>query len=141
MENEKHTSSTFIPVRQSGEILMQLRDDGNGKIIPYPNMWNFLGGGVEGNESNIEAAVREAKEECNLEVGADSYRLIFVYDHDNTVSDHVYVCDVSSSWEPEMNEGREMRWMKLEEVKNLQLGFEQEKIIPELEKFLQQATG
>ena len=29
-----------------------------------------------------------------------------------------------------------MKWMKLDEIKKLRLGFEQEKIIPKLEKFL-----
>ena len=132
----KHTSSTFIPIRSSGEILMQLRDDGGGKKILYPNAWNFLGGAVEDGENHLEAAVREAREECDLELDASHYKLIFVYSHDNTFSDYVYVCEVGESWEPKVNEGRKMRWMKLEEIKKLQLGFEQEKIIPELEKFL-----
>ena len=35
---------------------------------PFPNMWNSIGGKIEEGESLIEAAKREALEECGLDI-------------------------------------------------------------------------
>ena len=71
------TAGTLLLVYNSkNEVLMQLRSD-------Y-NMWGFPGGAMELGESFEEVAIRELKEETNLEVdelkllkvlsGKDTYR-------------------------------------------------------------------
>jgi 8-oxo-dGTP diphosphatase len=51
-----------------GELLLTtLRDDLPG--IPYPGMWDFVGGGREGRESPRETLSREAEEEVGLDLG------------------------------------------------------------------------
>jgi 8-oxo-dGTP diphosphatase len=63
-------AATIVLLSSSNKILMQLRDDGNGKSILYPNMWNFPGGEKEADESRLECAVREVKEEFNLDISS-----------------------------------------------------------------------
>lgn len=124
---------TFILVRPDGKILMQKRDDGRGKEIPYPNMWCFPGGGKESGEDHIEATVREIKEEYNLDVPAECCKLIFAYDHDNNLGDQVFVCKVPQDASPELYEGAEMQWMAVEEIKNLQLAWQQNQVFDRIE--------
>ncbi len=45
-------------------LLVLLRDDT--PLIPYPNHWDFPGGGREGNETPFETAQRETIEEVGL---------------------------------------------------------------------------
>ena len=133
---QTHTAVTFIPINKTGKILMQLRDDGGGKQIPYPNTWNFLGGAVEAGENYLECVIREADEECEMKLKKQQCELIYVYNHDDTVDDQVFVCKVRGYEKVIVHEGREMRWMSLSEIKKLKLAFEQKKIIPQLEKYL-----
>ena len=46
--------------------MLYLRD--NNPLIPSPGHWDLIGGGVEENESDMEALEREIKEEINIEV-------------------------------------------------------------------------
>ncbi len=130
---KKITGVTFIIFRPSGEILMQLRDENSKR---YKNTWCFPGGTPESGEELLTTAMREAKEEYEIEVKAENCKELMIYDLSYGVSAKVFVCLVNQNQTPKLNEGLDMKWMKLEEIKSLQLGFEQEKIIPEIEKFL-----
>jgi 8-oxo-dGTP diphosphatase len=70
MDVDENTSkaigATVVLRRPDGTILMQLRDDGRGTSIPYPNMWNFPGGAVEPDEEPFDAAIREIAEEFEI---------------------------------------------------------------------------
>ncbi len=48
------------------EVLIFLRD--NTQEIPYPNMWDVLGGHVELDETPKECIIREMKEEIGLDL-------------------------------------------------------------------------
>lgn len=51
-------------------VLTYLRDDKDG--IPFRGMWDLAGGGREGNESPLDCARRETREEFGLIVDQDS---------------------------------------------------------------------
>jgi 8-oxo-dGTP diphosphatase len=53
-----------IAVLRRGRVLALLRDDRAG--IPFPGQWDLLGGGREGDESPLDCALREAREEAGL---------------------------------------------------------------------------
>lgn len=56
----------------AGEVLVQHRDD-----IPqilWPDSLSTFGGGVEGDESNDEALIREIKEELDIELADYQYK-------------------------------------------------------------------
>lgn len=48
------------------EVLIIRRDDRTD--IPFPNMWDFPGGGREGQETPFETMARETREEVSLHV-------------------------------------------------------------------------
>lgn len=50
------------------QLLIILRDDR--ADIPFPNMWDFPGGGREGDESPFETMARETYEEVSLIIPA-----------------------------------------------------------------------
>jgi len=58
-----------------GCVLTMLRDDK--PDIPFPAMWDFPGGGREGEETPEECVLRELKEEFGLRLSLDclTYRL------------------------------------------------------------------
>jgi 8-oxo-dGTP diphosphatase len=57
-----HRARAFAAIIQDGEIVMVRVVDGNRQF------WTLPGGGVEGLETLEEAAIREAKEEVNLDI-------------------------------------------------------------------------
>ena len=59
------------------KVLTILRDDKDD--IPCPNMWEFPGGGREGNESPFECAAREVHEELGIHLTEDCLRWSKVY--------------------------------------------------------------
>lgn len=126
---------TFILVRPSGEMLMQLRDDGRGKKIEYPNMWCFPGGGMEKGEEPIEASIREIREEYGIEIQRNQCELLTVYNHDDD-TDYVFICKVGSDAVPVLHEGADMKWFNIDAIKQLPLAWGQEKITPTVEGYL-----
>jgi len=48
----------------NGKLLMLLRDDKPGVV--NPNVWGIIGGGIDGNETPLEAIKRESKEEISV---------------------------------------------------------------------------
>lgn len=127
---------TFVLLREDGKILMQLRDDGNGKQILYPNTWTIPGGNRELGESDVEGIIREIKEELNLEVSPSECEFIFEFMYDENVRDRVFLCRVKQDVKVELHEGAAIEWMMLRDIKKLKLAFYSEEIIPTLEKIL-----
>jgi 8-oxo-dGTP diphosphatase len=65
----KPFSGTKIALVNQGRVLTILRDDK--PDIDFPGMWDFPGGGREGNETPIATAIREIKEELNIDLIPD----------------------------------------------------------------------
>ncbi len=124
--------TTFIILRPDKTILMQLRDNNSKK---YKNMWCFPGGVCDGTEKYINTAIREAKEEYELTLTKENCTLLkrrlklsaLIY---------VYVCNIDDIQTPVLHEGADMKWMNIDEIKQLKLGFRQSCIIPKLDKYL-----
>ena len=49
---------------KNDKLVIYLRDDK--PTIPYPNMWDLLGGGIEPGETAEEAGIREVEEEIGV---------------------------------------------------------------------------
>lgn len=133
--------TTFILRKPSGKMLMQLRDDGGGKKIRYPSTWCFPGGKVEEGEAYLDCVIREIKEEYGVSIKKEACHLILTYDHDDSRNDYVYLCEIPEDVEVVCNEGKDARWMMLEEIKQLSLGWEQEKFLLQLEEWLKKDAG
>jgi len=125
----KPISATVLLQRPDGRLLMQLRDDGGGKPIPYPNAWNFPGGHVEPGETPLEAAIREIAEEFEIVLAPENCTEVWRYTHAHAEVDHVFLCRVPTETKPVMHEGAAWAWMTRQEIAGLYLGFEQDKIV------------
>jgi 8-oxo-dGTP diphosphatase len=125
----KPVGATVILQRPDGTVLMQLRDDGGGFSIPCPNMWNFPGGAVESNERPLEAAIREIAEEFEIDLDPSNCTEIWRYSHEHAAVDHIFLCSTPSDTTPVLHEGAAWAWMTLTEIAELELGFEQAKIV------------
>ncbi|MGD0976813.1 MAG: NUDIX domain-containing protein [Minisyncoccia bacterium] len=128
------TGVTFIILNSSGKALMQLRDLNSKR---YANMWCFPGGTIEPDEDSLATVIREAKEEYNLEIKITDCVELMVYDLPYDVSAKVYICKLYQDQNPVLNEGADMKWMEIDKIENLQLGFGQRVIVPKLKEFLQ----
>ncbi|MEZ4195210.1 MAG: NUDIX domain-containing protein [Candidatus Paceibacterota bacterium] len=60
-----------VAVLFGDKLVMQLRDDKPG--LRFANMWDFPGGGREGEETPIECAIREIKEEFGILLKSESF--------------------------------------------------------------------
>lgn len=112
---------------------MQLRDNHSKR---YPNTWCFPGGTIEIGESPIKTVVREIQEEYSLDINMEDCKPLMTYALSYGVSCQVYRCHYFGSEAPVLKEGADMKWMKLEEIKNLNLGFEQSVIVDKLDHIL-----
>ncbi|MBI4114255.1 MAG: NUDIX domain-containing protein [Candidatus Niyogibacteria bacterium] len=137
MENNiQSKGATFIALRPDGTMLMQLRDE-NCKM--YPGEWTFPGGACDGDEDPLTAAVREAKEEYDLQLDEHSGELLMQYEapYNNNLVEYVYMFPVTYEQSPVLREGADMKWMDLDEIKHVQVGFHKKEIVvPKLEAFL-----
>lgn len=125
----QNTGVVFALVRDR-KILMQQRD---GNCTRFPFKWCIPGGGTDGNETPEQTLLREVKEEYNLDLKLE--QCSFLMDSRNGYN-KVYVCNVAPDQEPIMQEGLAMKWMLIEEIEKMELGFNQEKIVAELKKVI-----
>ncbi len=133
-KKQKLTGITFILVRPNSEMLLQLRDE---KSRYYPNTWCFPGESAEGNEEPIQMVIRGVQEEYNVRVSKNICQFLTV-NHLPHINQEiaVFICKIDDNQTPVMREGKKMRWMGINEIKKLELGFEQNKILPFIEEFL-----
>jgi 8-oxo-dGTP pyrophosphatase MutT (NUDIX family) len=120
-----------VILEKNGKFLLQLRS--NIKKISYPNMWGLFGGGRKQNETPEQTAIREIKEELNLDLIQNKLKLLLI----NSEGHHIfrYFKDIKNS-KLELNEGQEMKFFSPKEILNLKnkvpgLG----KLIENLKKF------
>lgn len=91
------------------EILFQLRDE-HGK---NPNRWGIFGGGINRNESPLDALKRELREELGLQIHKSEikkyYKIPFINYH---------IFEIYLEKKPKkylLKEGKDMKFMKKEE--------------------------
>lgn len=119
--------------------MLILRDDGNGKVIPYPNKWDFPGGAVEDDETSLQALAREMKEELELDIDPQRCVFLFSYTHHDIVDDF-YSYNVPQAARLVQHEGADMKWMSLDEIKKLKLAWDAHEILPQLESKLSEIS-
>ena len=123
------TGVIFALIRDN-KILMQQRD---GNTDRFPFKWCIPGGEKEENEKWEDTLLREVKEEYNLDIEMNQCKYLMDY---NNGLDKVYVCRINFTQVPKLQEGLAMKWMTIDEIEKLELGFDQGGIIPALKKEL-----
>jgi len=122
------TSGSKGLVIYKGKLLLVLRD--NKSDIPWPNTWEYIGGGKELGESFEETGLREIEEEFGIRpknytfLGIENYpgrqagRFIAILSDEEFQNIHFG------------NEGVKFNWFTLEEATKLEMA-------PNLKKFLE----
>jgi 8-oxo-dGTP diphosphatase len=107
-----------IALIQNDKLVMILRDNKPG--LPFANMWEFPGGGREGNESPVDCAIREVREELSFELQKDSivWQKEFEAMHDPKLKVHFMVARVSAAEASTMKlgtEGQKFELMRIDD--------------------------
>ncbi|MEK6875343.1 MAG: NUDIX domain-containing protein [Nanoarchaeota archaeon] len=116
----KKSVAIFL-INPDNKMLFQLRD--NKKSIPFPGFWSLIGGGVEGNETDIQAIIREIKEEINCEV--KNIALIGEINFFNRKRKLlIYKGEINTSLENiSLMEGQDINFFYKEELRNLKIPY------------------
>ncbi|GGI01870.1 (deoxy)nucleoside triphosphate pyrophosphohydrolase [Mammaliicoccus vitulinus] len=88
--------------------------------MSLPLMWEFPGGKVEQDESEVDALKREINEEmlCDLEVGDKITSTAYEYDF-GIVNLHTYKCKLKEKI-PTLTEHKSIKWLNIHELESLE---------------------
>lgn len=88
--------------------------------MSLPLMWEFPGGKVEQDESEVDALKREINEEmlCDLEVGDKITSTAYEYDF-GIVNLHTYKCKLKEKM-PTLTEHKSIKWLYIHELESLE---------------------
>ena len=126
-------SGCKIALLHGDTILTILRDDIS--TIPYPNMWDFPGGGRENDETPFECIKREVFEELGIELKKESITWVKYYQgfvHPEKVSVFM-VASICQELIDQIVFGDEGQGYKLVNIEEL---LADEKVIPQLKSRL-----
>jgi len=117
-------AKAFIINKKLNKLLLVLRDDKPN--IPRPNCWSLFGGGIEPDESPIDALKREMGEEINIEVydikQIDVIDVVLTVENKSyTVMGHIFLAYTDAELEDiEIYEGQRVGYFTIEELKKLE---------------------
>jgi len=105
-----------LVVRNNKILMMKHRDDEG-------EFWCLPGGGIDKNETPEAAAIRELKEECN--VNGKIIRMISYNNYSDENTDYTFLIDIDEQepqigFDPELVDSKQiitdMKWLSLKEV-------------------------
>ena len=132
-----------IPINPAGKILLQQRDDR--PDLRYPGCWVTFGGHVEDGETPDEALRRELLEEIELELPMTLWRVDdYPMERDGQkiiVESFTYVGRIDRpAAEIALNEGQALGYCGLEDLDNLEFGFDFEQLFRDFFAALAEGT-
>ncbi|WP_242527555.1 NUDIX hydrolase [Ktedonosporobacter rubrisoli] len=117
--------TNIILLNKHRAVLLQLRDDKS--TIPYPNMWALPGGHIQEPETPQECILREIREELGLEL---KYVSLFTEAERSYGKEHTYWAYVDISLKDiTLSERQAVQWFTRNEIKKMQLIYEDNRII------------
>ena len=119
-------AASVIFVNREGELLLRLRGSEPG--LPFPGMWDLIGGAMEEDETPEDAAVRETLEELGLVLE----HFLYWGDVRGIVLIHVFMAPLDVSAESlELTEGERVEWFDPSAAMWLPLVPYMERLIPQ----------
>jgi 8-oxo-dGTP diphosphatase len=121
----KAESTNIILLSCEDSVLLYLRDDK--PILLYPNMWALPGGYIEEGETPEQCILREIEEELGIKLGEVA---LFVVAQRSYGIEHTFWARVNFYLEDiVLTEGQAIRWFTFDEIKNTELGYEDNSIL------------
>lgn len=110
----------FLFCSKTKRVLLHQRD---GQTAINPHKWAFFTGLVEGDESPLQAFIREAAEEIGYALTLEQVHKLDRYlNTERQTMRHVFVAAVNSEFLPSaVNEGADVGWFTLTEAWSLDL--------------------
>ena len=99
-----------------GKQILLLKRDGD---CAYVDHWAIPGGKAKENESPVEVARRESKEECGFNEGLEFSRH---HSHNGKNHFHTFLHSISKPFEPKLSfEHSDAKWVNLDDVDSMKL--------------------
>ena len=105
-------------VNEKGEFLIQKRNE---NLKRNPGKWAFNGGAVDANETSLEGAIREVKEELGVSIREEEIEYLLSFKREKGFVD-VWLVKKNISLDEivlQEEEVSEVKWVSLEEVNKL----------------------
>jgi 8-oxo-dGTP diphosphatase len=117
-----------IITNEAGKILLTKRS-----VDPFKGQWCLPGGHIDENEKALDAAIREAKEETDLDFEAEFFT--YVDEIIPELSWHAVVIVFTGKGAGELDaqdgEVADIAWFSLEKARSISLAFKHNKILDE----------
>lgn len=107
-----------IIINNEGKILILKR---NPSGVYYPGLWDVPGGGIDGGETLKATAIREAKEECGLDVEISGDYFTVFHRTDAPVDIYGFLGGLTKGNVVLSKEHTEFAWMSKDEWQNFEL--------------------
>ncbi|WP_081990314.1 (deoxy)nucleoside triphosphate pyrophosphohydrolase [Cetobacterium sp. ZWU0022] len=102
---------------QNGEIFCAMRPVDK----TFPGLWEFPGGKIEDGEDPKEALRREIEEELNISIKVGELFDVVEKEYEKFIINlTTYSCDILDFTDFELVEHQEFKWLKREELQNLE---------------------
>lgn len=113
----KHITVVAAVIIHNKKILCVQR--GPAKYDYISKKWEFPGGKVEENETNIDAIIREIKEELHMDIQVDTFFTTINHEYpDFKLTMHTFLCSCDSD-ELTLTEHIDFKWLTVSEIKDL----------------------
>lgn len=122
-------------IKYKDKILCTQRDLDKHGYVSY--MWEFPGGKIEPNETQVDALKRELMEELNMNVDVKEYFCTTTYTYPTiAIKMHCYIC---STTKPtiSLNVHKAYRWLKVADLPTLNWAYADREVVDKLLKDIQ----
>lgn len=113
-----HKIVWILLLNENNELLIQKR---NNDLSRYPGLWELsASGNVECGENELDAAIRESKEELGVSLDKNNIKLVKTYIHKDAIT-YTYMARIKNDtkFTLQKEEVNEVKYISLYEFKNL----------------------
>ncbi|NJR48149.1 MAG: NUDIX domain-containing protein [Leptolyngbyaceae cyanobacterium CSU_1_3] len=132
---ERGSGTGIILLNSRRKVLLFLRDDKSS--IPFPNMWDLLGGLLDSGESPEDGIRREIREEIEIELGSINFFRKYNFENRNI---YIFWKEIDLDLaDTKLNEGQRLEYFNEDDISKIRLAFNFNLILHDFFNFLNQS--